>query len=632
MRPRILIALLALGLSVCSKNEVRTCNPKTLLVKFSCDQDLAEADGLALEITRNDGGNATLATPVKCPGTHSYEIKISNYDESRSFSIIATATRQTTSVSEPNTLTNIGLQPGCTVIDFALRKNVNGGNDASVDAEPVPPACPNGSLACPCNNGTCADGLVCMDSICSSPSCGNGTVEKGEDCDDKNPADDDACSNACVSCAKRAGHVLCGNTCLVGTCCPGSVCRPESCNGTMTTAASTCSGDGQCPVAAPAACPGNLTCDVGSCRSTCTLDAHCAAGTICESSKCVPKRALGTACLSQTQCDSGNCVDGVCCSASTCPACQKCNVKGDGTCGAVAAGQPDTKAMCTDQGAASCGQNGLCDGNSGCQTYACTCDGFVMPNSASSGLPNTASYDITMAGVVTDRTTKLVWEQPTDSTTRTQAEAAANCAAKGGGWRLPTVLELFSIVDPSRKNPALDGVVFSSIVGFTFWSSTPVAGNASKAWQVGFDIGIPKQGDLTDKRFSRCVRSVAGGPLCYPPTRFITTTAEAYDAKTKLTWQRMPAPTTKTAAEAAAYCGGLGNSYRVPSVKELLTLVEYSQVSPSINTDVFLGPSGTGYWTSSVVVGSAGAVWQINFYDGAVYDFAPGNLQVRCVR
>jgi cysteine-rich repeat protein len=56
-----------------------------------------------------------------------------------------------------------------------------------------------GELGCACyDNGTCNDGLDCRDDVCAPPSCGNGALESGEDCDDGNSASGDGCSEACV--------------------------------------------------------------------------------------------------------------------------------------------------------------------------------------------------------------------------------------------------------------------------------------------------------------------------------------------------------------------------------------------------------------------------------------------------
>jgi hypothetical protein len=80
---------------------------------------------------------------------------------------------------------------------------------------------------------------------------------------------------------------------------------------------------------------------------------------------------IGGDCASNAECATGFCVDGVCCNAACRGACLSCVLPGAvGTCLPVPAGRRDPRATCTDQGVASCGQNGTCDGVGGCALYA----------------------------------------------------------------------------------------------------------------------------------------------------------------------------------------------------------------------------------------------------------------------
>jgi hypothetical protein len=83
---------------------------------------------------------------------------------------------------------------------------------------------------------------------------------------------------------------------------------------------------------------------------------------------CVPLKTAGTACTSNDQCGTGFCTDGVCCGVSLCPSCQTCGALG--ACGFTPPGMQDETGTCKDQGAATCGNDGLCDGVGGCQDYA----------------------------------------------------------------------------------------------------------------------------------------------------------------------------------------------------------------------------------------------------------------------
>jgi len=83
--------------------------------------------------------------------------------------------------------------------------------------------------------------------------------------------------------------------------------------------------------------------------------------------------ANGTACANLTECLSGHCVGGVCCNTACDAGCESCLAANkqsgpSGTCGPAKIGT-DPNNDCTDDGAPGCGQNGLCDGDGGCQRY-----------------------------------------------------------------------------------------------------------------------------------------------------------------------------------------------------------------------------------------------------------------------
>jgi hypothetical protein len=95
---------------------------------------------------------------------------------------------------------------------------------------------------------------------------------------------------------------------------------------------------------------------------------------------------------------------------------------------------------------------------------------------------------------VLDKETGLVWEKSPDTTTRTWADAIVYAYQKtvGGrkGWRLPTVEELASLVDPTQTNPALtSGHPFTNVQSYGYWSSTTYVHVASGAWFVDFYYG-----------------------------------------------------------------------------------------------------------------------------------------------
>jgi hypothetical protein len=109
---------------------------------------------------------------------------------------------------------------------------------------------------------------------------------------------------------------------------------------------------------------------------------------------------------------------------------------------------------------------------------------WPMPNGSEAGLPNPAQYSLITgsdAGV-TDGITKLQWGNAQTGITSI-ASATSWC---GPPWRLPTRIELVSILDTSRS-PVLVNPVFTTIQGLPYWSSSVTP--AGNSWTVDFGSG-----------------------------------------------------------------------------------------------------------------------------------------------
>jgi hypothetical protein len=118
---------------------------------------------------------------------------------------------------------------------------------------------------------------------------------------------------------------------------------------------------------------GNYVCGTNACLTTCTADTQCSStsfyctGSTGAPGSCVAKKANGATCTATKECASGNCVDGVCCSTSSCQACQSCNLNGLGTCSNVGLNLADPPNCAANP---PCGNTGFCDGNGACQQTA----------------------------------------------------------------------------------------------------------------------------------------------------------------------------------------------------------------------------------------------------------------------
>jgi hypothetical protein len=96
---------------------------------------------------------------------------------------------------------------------------------------------------------------------------------------------------------------------------------------------------------------------------------------------------------------------------------------------------------------------------------------------------------------VFDKETGLVWERSPSTVTYTPSEAHSHCntllLGNRFGWRLPTIQELASLMDPTQANPALNsGHPFSNVISDNsdcYWSATPAFGGSEPPWSVFFN-------------------------------------------------------------------------------------------------------------------------------------------------
>ncbi len=90
---------------------------------------------------------------------------------------------------------------------------------------------------------------------------------------------------------------------------------------------------------------------------------------------------------------------------------------------------------------------------------------------------------------VYDSWTGLLWQR-TATQGRSWREALSTCASLPNDgalrWRLPNVLELSSLVDPTRFHPPLDPVAFPNTPADWYWSSTSYGASVSSAFVVPF--------------------------------------------------------------------------------------------------------------------------------------------------
>ena len=263
---------------------------------------------------------------------------------------------------------------------------------------------------------------------------------------------------------------------------------------------------------------------------------------------------------------------------------------------------------------------------------------WAMPNSPGTGLPNPASYTDRANGTVRDNVTCLVWQGTPAPGTYTFTQAKAYCAGlglAGGGWHLPTRIQLISIIDTSRFGPAIDTEAFPRTAAAYFWTSSPwvVTKTPLRAWIVNFYEGLTSNAAYQSGAYQvRCVQSAdgAGGP------DYQIADGQVTDSATGLTWQQAASSQIMTATEATAYCAGLnlgGYSWRLPSVKELATTVDEHADAPAIDVSAFPGTLPDAWYLSSTAAAPEPAQqWALNYNDGFTSFYGISSGYVRCVR
>jgi len=225
---------------------------------------------------------------------------------------------------------------------------------------------------------------------------------------------------------------------------------------------------------------------------------------------------------------------------------------------------------------------------------------------------NPPAYRNNGDGTVTDLNTGLMWQKTPDFVKRYQTDAekyADNLKLAGyDDWRVPSIKELFSIADfrgnMRTQTPYIDTRYFD------FRYPIARAGVMGKPGQRNMDaqytsstyyVGITMFGDksvfgfnfaddriksypIRQKRYVRCVRGSAYGKNNFVDNRDGTVT----DRSTGLTWMKNDSGKPMNWQQALKYADNLKlsghNDWRLPNVKELQSIVDYTKAPDARNT------------------------------------------------
>jgi hypothetical protein len=124
-------------------------------------------------------------------------------------------------------------------------------------------------------------------------------------------------------------------------------------------------------------------------------------------------------------------------------------------------------------------------------------------------------------------------------------------------------------------------------------------------------------------------------PRCYSVGRFQLVANDIFDGATGLTWQQNVSARPFTWSDAATYCSTQPGGFRLPTFKELLSIVDYTKPASStiatINPVAFPNTPADLFWSSGAVTTAEAAAVSFIDSEGIPTDVSAA-LWVRCVR
>jgi hypothetical protein len=215
---------------------------------------------------------------------------------------------------------------------------------------------------------------------------------------------------------------------------------------------------------------------------------------------------------------------------------------------------------------------------------------------------NVPTYAST-ADTITDAVTGLMWQLEPEVANKTQTDAVAYCDALSlaghDDWRLPTRLEYVTLLDEGRPNGfAVPPGVPASSTG-TQWTASASGRAADNFFTVQDEHGSINVAGAATPYAARCVRGPAlSGSLSVGVDTVL-------DSMTNLEWQRTAMEDEDRDWQGAlAYCEALTHAaksdWRLPSIKELLTIIDESALdAPVVDATSFGDSSASRYWSST---------------------------------
>lgn len=223
------------------------------------------------------------------------------------------------------------------------------------------------------------------------------------------------------------------------------------------------------------------------------------------------------------------------------------------------------------------------------------------------------SYTDNGDGTVTDLTTGLMWQKTPDLDNKvTYAEAVAGAKtvrlAGYNDWRLPTIKELYSLIDfkgsSFSQKPYINTDYFDfrfgdekrgeRLIDGQYWSSTEYVGTVFNGQAAVFGVnfadgrikGYPRE-HQGGRAVTQFVRYVRGNPD-YGVNNFVDNgDGTITDLATGLMWMKADSSSTMNWEQALVYAENLSlagyDDWRLPNAKELQSIVDYTRAPDAVN-------------------------------------------------
>ncbi len=289
---------------------------------------------------------------------------------------------------------------------------------------------------------------------------------------------------------------------------------------------------------------------------------------------------------------------------------------------------------------------------------------WPIPNVPINGYPNPMSYTVD-GDTTTDDVTGLIWQRIANDSAQSLDDARTYCAslrlANRTDWRLPSRIELVSILDYLRTSVSPDTDAFPNGSRSTFWSSSPAVSSPGSQWVVGA-VGVSTLIRHVAVRLGdgamalRNVRCVAAVPA-RPQATHYTLSHESQVVRDNWTGLEWLEPIWVAPSSGNGYCLNstvAGGGWRLPTLPELLSIVDEKRSAPAVDSAAFPHTPASKtvvdgrtfpslFWTASSTCWSCNAgdplgrlIQHVDFADGSTKSYGPTNdltpRSVRCVR